>query len=82
MYEYVHVAEMGCTAGVVLPARARDFSLLLSVQTGFLGPVQPHIQWKQGTIDRLCGLVVRVLGYRCRGSGFDSRALQKKSSGS
>jgi hypothetical protein len=34
--------------------------------------------------DRLCGLVVRVLDYRCRGPGFDPRALQKqkKSSGS
>jgi hypothetical protein len=31
---------------------------------------------------RLCGLVVRVLDYRSRGPGFDSRALQKKSSGS
>jgi hypothetical protein len=30
------------------------------------------------TADRLCGLVVRVLDYRCRGLGFDSRALQKK----
>jgi hypothetical protein len=29
-------------------------------------------------MDRLCGLVVRVLDYRCRGPGFDSRALQKK----
>jgi hypothetical protein len=28
--------------------------------------------------DRLCGLVVRVLDYRCRGPGFDSLALQKK----
>jgi hypothetical protein len=27
---------------------------------------------------RLCGLVVRVLDYRCRGPGFDPRALQKK----
>jgi hypothetical protein len=33
-------------------------------------------------IDRLCGLVVRVVDYRCRGPGFDSQALQKKSSGS
>jgi hypothetical protein len=32
--------------------------------------------------DRLCGLVVRVLDYRYRCPGFDSRALQKKSSGS
>jgi hypothetical protein len=32
--------------------------------------------------DRLCGLVVRVLNYRSRGPGFDSRALQKKSNGS
>jgi predicted DCC family thiol-disulfide oxidoreductase YuxK len=29
-----------------------------------------------------CGLVVRVLDYRSRGPRFDSRALQKKSSGS
>jgi hypothetical protein len=28
--------------------------------------------------DRLCGLVVKVLDYRDRGPGFDSRALQKK----
>jgi hypothetical protein len=28
--------------------------------------------------DRHCGLVARVLGYRSRGPGFDSRALQKK----
>ena len=26
--------------------------------------------------DRLCGLVVRVSGYRCRGLGFDSRRYQ------
>jgi hypothetical protein len=31
--------------------------------------------------NRLCGLVVRVLGYRCRGPGFDSRALQSSGSG-
>jgi hypothetical protein len=29
--------------------------------------------------DRLCGLVVRVLDYRCRGLGFDSWALKKSS---
>jgi hypothetical protein len=28
-------------------------------------------------LDRLCGLVVRVLDYRCRGPEFDSRALKK-----
>jgi hypothetical protein len=28
------------------------------------------------SLDRLCGLVVRVLGYRFRGSGFDSRHYQ------
>ena len=26
--------------------------------------------------DRLCGLVVRVSGYRCRGPGFDPRRYQ------
>jgi hypothetical protein len=29
-------------------------------------------------VDRLCGLVVRVLDYRSRGPGFDSQALPKK----
>jgi hypothetical protein len=29
-------------------------------------------------INRLCGLVIRVLDYRYRGPGFDSRALPKK----
>jgi hypothetical protein len=28
--------------------------------------------------DRLCGLVVRVLGYRSRSPGFDSRHYKKK----
>jgi hypothetical protein len=30
----------------------------------------------KGTEDRLCGLVVRVLGYRSRGPGFDFRRYQ------
>jgi hypothetical protein len=32
--------------------------------------------------DRLCGLVIRVPGYRPEGSGFDSRHYKKKSCGS
>jgi hypothetical protein len=35
-----------------------------------------YVMWKK--VDRLCGLVVRVSGYRSRGPEFDSRALQKK----
>jgi hypothetical protein len=35
-----------------------------------------------GREDRLCGLVVRVPGYRSGGPSFDSRVLQEKSSGS
>jgi hypothetical protein len=37
------------------------------------GPYQGYI-----TSGIRCGIVVRVLDYRCRGPGFDSRALQKK----
>jgi hypothetical protein len=45
------------------------------------GTLPPHIIEMHFNIilpDRLCGLVVRVLSYRSRGSLFDSRALQKK----
>jgi hypothetical protein len=49
--------------------------------------VSPHIRERQSDCmasqfrreqilyDRLCGLVVRVPGYRSRGPGFDSRVL-------
>jgi hypothetical protein len=42
--------------------------------------LKEYIRFKKHRIifDRLCGLVVRVLAYRSRGPGFDSRALQKK----
>ena len=30
----------------------------------------------KGAFDRLCGLVVRVSGYRYRGPGFDPRRYQ------
>jgi hypothetical protein len=35
-----------------------------------------RIYWYQMASDRLCGLVVRVSGYRSRGPGFDSRRFQ------
>jgi hypothetical protein len=45
-----------------------------------LGTTQPLIQWVLGAlspvIDRLCGLLVRVPGYRSRGPRFDSRRYQ------
>ena len=34
-----------------------------------------YVQYKK-VWDRLCGLVVRVSGYRYRGLGFDSRRYQ------
>jgi hypothetical protein len=56
----------------------------ISTQTGICIPVQvmpEYIEFKGISVrlDRLCGLVVRVLDYRYRGPGFDSRALQKSS---
>jgi hypothetical protein len=43
-----------------------------------LAPSYRAISKSDNVTDRLCGLVVRVLDYRCRGPGFDSRAIQKK----
>ena len=34
------------------------------------------LSWLITKIDRLCGLVVRVSGYRYRGPGFDPRRYQ------
>jgi hypothetical protein len=51
-----------CTGGI----KYLRASWMLQLQTGL---------WLS---DRLCGLVVRVLDYRSRGPGLDSRALQKK----
>ena len=43
-----------------------------NVKTGIVGKIELY-----GTLrDRLCGLVVRVSGYRYRGLGFDSRRTQ------
>ena len=36
----------------------------------------PDIHFPCSRLDRLCGLVVRVSGYRYRGLGFDSRRYQ------
>jgi hypothetical protein len=33
----------------------------------------PRVKWQR---DRLCGIAVRVPGYRYRGLGFDSRRYQ------
>jgi hypothetical protein len=41
---------------------------------GVLSPRE--VNWSRGEGDRLCGLVVRVLGYRSRGPWFDSRRYQ------
>jgi hypothetical protein len=38
--------------------------------------IQEEIKRRLNSGDRLCGLVVRVLDYRSRVPGFDSRALQ------
>jgi hypothetical protein len=35
-----------------------------------------EISTPSGKTDRLCGLVVRVSGYRSKGPGFDSRSYQ------
>jgi hypothetical protein len=41
-------------------------------------PRSPSVSFSMSVIvpDRLCGLVVRVSGYRSRGAGFDSRRFQ------
>jgi hypothetical protein len=57
--------------------RIKWYSVLLESSSIYLA--DPYISRSYGTyrlIDRLCGLVLRVSGYRSRGSGFDSRPYQ------
>jgi hypothetical protein len=42
------------------------------------GPGKERVLFCVGSYDHLCGLVVRVPGYRSGGPRFDSQALQKK----
>jgi hypothetical protein len=53
-------------------------ALLLHYQDTIITAELPHIKLRLYVIllDRLCGQVVRVPGYRSRGPGFDSRRYQ------
>jgi hypothetical protein len=51
-----------------------------TLETQILHPGQYYNRPYVKGVDRLCGLVVRVLRYRYRGPGFDSRHYQKKKS--
>jgi hypothetical protein len=62
---FVRADEPMATNHPLIVKQIRDFNLLK-----FTKCIQVD--------DRLCGLVVRVLDYRCRGPGLDSRALRKK----
>ena len=74
-------------ADVSLPpvnSKLNTSSLTLSVilRSGKIISALQLIRKSNPRIDRLCGLVVRVSGYRYRGLGFDSRRYQIFLSGS
>jgi hypothetical protein len=51
--------------------------IIIMVLQPVVGPWPLFSFWILYTVgDRLCGLVVRVPGYRSRGPGFDSRRYQ------
>jgi hypothetical protein len=77
--------DMHCNIGSSVADSSREDEMYevigKSVGKGPLGRIGTHERIndsKSVDKDSLCGLVVRVLDYRCRGPGFDSRALQKK----
>jgi hypothetical protein len=75
---YVMQKKVDRLCGLVIRApgyRTEMYCVSCQVRTEFIYVMQKKV-------DRLCGLVVRVLDHRSSGPGFDSRALQKKSSGS
>jgi hypothetical protein len=67
--------------GFGLRAPSKDRRLALSNGPNRVGSSYPHLRTEtdpvsetlRSLVDRLCDLVVRVPGYRSRGSGFDSR---------
>jgi hypothetical protein len=60
-----------------LPVEEKRTAVVIS-HTPPLVKEGPHFKERMKEHDRLCVLVVRVLDYRCRGPGFDSRYYQKK----
>jgi hypothetical protein len=53
-----------------------NIALIFQHTLGYQRNQQIEIRQSIFNIDRLYGLVVRVPGYRSRGSGFDSRRYQ------
>ena len=53
-------------------------NLILIVRKQYSNEIEPFVNYSlcSPSGDRLCGLVVRVSGYRYRGPGFDSRRYQ------
>jgi hypothetical protein len=58
------------------PIKGREFDQRANIR--FSSILLHHLVAIYQSYDRLCGLVVRVSGYRSGGPGFDSRALQGK----
>jgi hypothetical protein len=54
------------------------FSKVVTISTTYINIPKPCNLFTQCIIDCLCGLVVRVPGYRSGGPRFDSRALEEK----
>jgi hypothetical protein len=77
IYIYMYV-EASCHLIYIRPRYSKSFACVIEIRRSFEVRIRPviislsHLR----DLDRLCGLVVRVPGYRSRGSEFDSRRYQ------
>ena len=63
-------------SNVVCNLACRDQVSKIFFMTSFRQTILVNFFRKRAHSDRLCGLVVRVSGYRYRGPGFDRRRYQ------
>jgi hypothetical protein len=69
-------AELNPICHLLALLRAHHILHVCGLRVLFRARSQRNLERVGSTYDRLCGLVVRVSGYRYRGTGFDSRRYQ------
>jgi hypothetical protein len=72
----VHGSEALYSIHIGLPVYVPSYDKFATIYRVIMHSLTPESWIKTNFTPRLCGLVVRVSGYRSRGPGFDPRRFQ------